>query len=416
MRKLSKSLGRVVGVAALATVLVALAPALGPVGPLGGSGAVAETTTDPRAGDVDFERSRRLFGLVRETLNEAAELRRQIQNDPEGRVEEAFWRQFGMDDRGRVDDLVAAAFEIVIDAPVVEMQQEIEGRREEIATMRRQIAELKEQRISAPEDGGVAVWVGLEEDRESLGEAIEELERRIAGQEARIAEIKLTFSAAMTEAGAPLPPEQIDLLLDSVTGSDIVELAAAYEAVRGVSTQLRDLMDDSGEDLEIARRYYGMHTVLIAILLEGQNRILFRIDADYLPRLAAIEQDLIDTAAETERLLADTPTPEHRQALEANQESQRIALDALRLYREYLLGQRALIARARERTIRELEVADNTLRTVEASFQLKELMDNAAASFEALMALESPGIERLFQNEELRREFQLLTDRMAPPS
>ncbi|MEO0718341.1 MAG: hypothetical protein AAFZ06_05645, partial [Pseudomonadota bacterium] len=88
----------------------------------------------------------------------------------------------------------------------------------------------------------------------------------------------------------------------------------------------------------------------------------------------------------------------------------------LRLYREYLMGQRQQVAEARERTVKELRVADNTLRTVNASFQLRQVMENAASSFEALQSLESPGFDRVFRNEELRREFQELTEKLAPGS
>lgn len=410
MRILRLALRAFVGVAVLAALYIVFKPEIGPASPLEELAAKSDALEKEPA----ETRSRRIFGLVRATLDEAGDLRRRLQIDPESPIEEALWRQVGLDDRGRAGELIAAAFELVVDSPVVAMQQEIEARRAEIATMRRQIAELREEQISAPADGGLETWLGLEEDQESLASAITDIERRIAGQEARIDDVKRRFAASMTEAGAPMTAEQAELLLDSVTGADMVELAAAYEAVRGVSVQLRDLMDASNEDLEVARRYYSMHTVLIAVLAEGQTRILRRIDVEYLPRLAAIEADLVATAADTRRLLDADPTPDHRRALEANAASQRVALDALRLYREYLLSQRVLVARARERTLRELEVADNTLRTVEASFQLKELMDSAATSFDALMAMESPGVERLFHNEELRREFQNLTERLAP--
>ncbi|MCI4663660.1 MAG: hypothetical protein MRY74_02960 [Neomegalonema sp.] len=381
-----------------------------------GTPTAAAQTKDPRAGDPAFERSRKLFGQIRKILDEAAKVRLKQATKPDGAVENFFWRQFGVDDARRVKDLLGAAFEMAIDAPVVQMQREIEKAREQIDVMRGQIAELSERRIAAPKDGGMSAWLGLDEDQRTLSRAIDELKRRIKAQEDKIAAIKKRFAKAMAAAGAPLPPAQIDLLLDSVTGSDIVELAAAYEAVRGVSRQLRQLMDKSGEDLTYARRYYGMHTVLIALLVESQTRVLHRIDRSYLPKLKAIENDLKAAAAETDRLLKNKPTPEQRRVLLSNKKSQRIALDALRLYRKYLLRQREQIGLARARTVKELEVADNTLKTVDASFQLKEVMDSAAASFDALMKLESPGFERLFKNEELRREFQDLTDKIAPGS
>ncbi|MEM7500255.1 MAG: hypothetical protein AAF371_20020, partial [Pseudomonadota bacterium] len=67
-------------------------------------------------------------------------------------------------------------------------------------------------------------------------------------------------------------------------------------------------------------------------------------------------------------------------------------------------------------TRQDLAVADNTLRTVDASFRLLEIMREAELQFEALEALESPGLDTLFENEELRREFESLSDRLRAPS
>lgn len=397
---------------ALALVLAA------PSAPVAVGDARAEQTrpSDPRTGDPEYERAQRLFDALAAILDEAARERLDRQIDPDGALEDFARRQFGMDQSSRIRQLLATAFEMTTDAPVVDIQRAIEAARREIATMRGQIAELRERRIAAPTDDGWSSWLGVTEDKRTITDAIEELEARIGAQQGEIAALKGEFADAMTAAGAPLSQEQVDLLLESVTGGDLVALAAAYEAVRGVSEQLRALMDENGEDLAYAKRYYGMHTSLIALLVEAHSRFLRQIEEEYLPKLEAIEDDILEAAAETRRLLVDRPTPEQRRALEANAASQRVALDALRLYRDYLKRQRSEIAAARRRAVKELRVADNTLRTVDASYQLRQIMDSAAASFEALRSLESPGFERLFRNEELRREFQSLTNRLAPGS
>ena len=67
--------------------------------------AVAEAA-DPREGDPGYERSQRLFGLLRETLDEAARRRLEQQTDPDTLAEDFLWRQFGLDDRSRVRELL----------------------------------------------------------------------------------------------------------------------------------------------------------------------------------------------------------------------------------------------------------------------------------------------------------------------
>ena len=90
--------------------------------------------------------------------------------------------------------------------------------------------------------------------------------------------------------------------------------------------------------------------------------------------------------------------------------------DAARGYRRYLLQQREQVAKARQRATHDLRISDNTFETVEASFQLRNLMKDSAASFEALQRLEAPTFDQIFKNEELRREFENLTRKLDAPS
>ena len=85
-------------------------------------------------------------------------------------------------------------------------------------------------------------------------------------------------------------------------------------------------------------------------------------------------------------------------------------------YRGYLLQQREQLAQARIKAAKDLKIADNTYETVEASFQLKQLIKDASASFEAIQKLETPGFEQIFQNQELRQEFDNLTRKLDVPS
>ena len=390
--------------------------------PVGSTPAVAQSTAqqaDPRANDPAYQRSQRLFGSISDVLEDAAQARSDARGDTG--VGTILARPFGLDAQSRANDLLADAFSVVSDAPVTQIQEEISGRREAITSLRDQIARLREDRISAPVDtSGVTATItstiGLTKTRDDIDAAIEDSSARIAGNEMAIREAKDRFRRAMAEAGATISEEEADLLLDSVTGNDLVRIAAAYEAARGVSTQLMELMDQSGEDLKRAKRYYAMHTTLLALLVHAQTAFIDKVDRDYLPKIGAIQEDVLDTRRDTEKLLSEQNTDRQRQALIANLDSQAIALEAADFYRSHLVDQRNEIVGARQKTMKELRIADNTLRTVDASFQLRAMMESATLSFEALQNLESPGIERIFRNEQLRQEFQKLSQKLAPGS
>ena len=134
------------------------------------------------------------------------------------------------------------------------------------------------------------------------------------------------------------------------------------------------------------------------------------------PKLEAITKDVAAARAKTQELLKAENRPDQRRALEANRESQKLADEAARGYRRYLLQQREQVAKARQKATHDLRIADNTYETVEASFQLRALMKDSASSFEAIQKLEAPTFEQIFRNEELRREFENLTRKLDAPA
>jgi hypothetical protein len=152
------------------------------------------------------------------------------------------------------------------------------------------------------------------------------------------------------------------------------------------------------------------------MLVHAQDMALQKIDGQYLPKLEAITKDVAAARAKTGELLRAENRPDQKRVLEANRESQRLADEAAKGYRRYLLQQREQIARARAKATHDLRIADNTYETVEASFQLRNLMKDSSQSFEAIQKLEAPTFEQIFKNEELRREFESLTRKLDAPS
>jgi len=390
--------------------LVALMTAFSPLTALAqqAGGAVA---VDIRENDAEYRRMQRLFGDVREVLEDAARARERVGTEDSLRT--LFTRPLGYDAESRTERLLGDAFDVVADAPVTAIQRDIRARRDAIDGLRAEIARLREERISAPDEvAGLTGTFGLAKDRATIDEEIDEAHARIAGNDMAIRNAKDRFRGAMQAAGAPVSEEEADLLLDSVTGQDVIRIAAAYNAARGVSRQLLALLDETDEDLGTAKRYYAMHTALLAVLVHAQSTFIDRIDGDYLPRLDAITRDVHAARKETRRLLQQPGTVRQREALQGNLQSQAIAFEAAEFYRQHLNDQRAGVAEARDEAVRELRIADNTLRTVDASFQLRSMMESATMSFEALQNLQSPGIERIFRNDQLRREFRELSDRL----
>lgn len=380
------------------------------------AGAPPPPTRDPREGDKDYEQAKRLMQAVDAILKDTAAQRSQAKKLP-GRndfIVPPIWTETREDREDKVRNLIDSALGIITDVPVVDVQKRVEGLRTNIRELEDHIVTLKEKQLTAPDDGMLPGM--LTDTVKSLGDNITETQSRIARNREEIAKAKGEISDALFKSGVELGPEQIDLLLDSVLSGDLVRLVAVFNAAKLIDQQLSNLMAASGDNMNATRKYFAMHAALFAILVQAQDATIEKIDTNYLPKLDAILKDIEAARVKTRKLMRAENRPDQKRALDSNLESQKVAEDAARGYRRYLRQQREQIARARLRAVHDLRIADNTFETVEASFQLRNLMRDSAASFEAIQKLEAPTFDQIFKNEELRREFENLTRKLDSPS
>lgn len=365
---------------------------------------------------LNDRRAGELLSAIDSLLSRAAKERAEIKDLPsrDRYIIPPLWQETREDREDKVEALLGSVLEIVTDAPVIQMQNRLRQSRDEILALKDQIISLREERMRAPKEGMLPGI--LTQTQGSIDEQIAELEARIKLNEEAIVKTKQEIKVALAKAGIELSDEQADLLLDSVLGGDLIKLVTAFQAARSVDDQLAQLLSASDNDINAARRYFAMHAALFAMMVHAQDMVIEQIDTVYVAKLHGILADIRRTRSRTQKLLVDQNRPDQKRALEANIEAQNFAEKVGSFYRDYLLTQRRQIAEARERTLRDLAIADNTFETVEASFQLHELMQDARTSFEALQKLEAPGFDQVFKNETLRREFENLTRQLGPTS
>jgi len=376
----------------------------------------AEAPKDPREGDPAYEQAQRLMKAIDAILQEAARNRGEARKLPSDKdfLLKPLWTESKEDRERKIREMLDAALGIVTDVPVVDIQKKIEALRKNIRDLDDRIVKLREKQLTAPKDGLLPGYVT--DTFDSLGKDIEEAKKRIEGNKEDIARAKADVHVALSKSGVQLTAEQVDLLLDGVLSGDLVRLVAVFNSAKAIDGQLGKLMQQSGENVGAARKYFAMHAALFAMLVHAQTSLIDKIDKQYLPKLEAITKDIAVARTKTAELLKQENRPDQRRALESNRESQRLADEAARGYRRYLMQQREQVAKARQRALHDLRIADNTYETVEASFQLRQLMRDSATSFEAIQKLEAPTFEQIFRNEELRREFENLTRKLDGPS
>lgn len=369
----------------------------------------------PSAGASGLQ-SQALLSAIGNILKQAAQERESIKTLPD-RDQFLFpplWTETREDREASVRRLLDSALDIVTDAPVLRLQDEIAKLRAKIAAENDKVAHLHERRLEAPETGMLPGI--LTDTQSSIDKRIARLKEDIKARQADIVRIKEQIGKALSAASIDLSKDKLDLLLDGVLGGDLLKLVTAFEVSKIADQRLATLLNESGDDLKAARRYFAMHAALFAMLVEAQGLLIKQIDTVYLVRLAKIMSDIANTGATTRELLQSRTREDQRKVLEANLKAQETSKKVSEFYKQYLTDQRRILAEARKQTVFGLRVADNTFETVEESFQLKALMEDAKPSFDAIQRLEAPGFEQIFHNENLKREFENLTQKLGPAS
>lgn len=371
---------------------------------------------DPREGEASYEQAKKLMAAIDAILQDTAKNRGEAKKLPskDEFVLPPLWTETREDREKKIRDLLEAALGIVTDVPVVDVQKKVEERRKAIREIEERIVKLREKQLVAPKDGmlpGV-----LNDTVDSLGKDIADAQKRIELNREDIKKSKTEIREALAKAGIQMAPEQVDLLLDSVLSGDLVRLVAVFNSAKVVDAQLAKLMGQSADNTNAVRKYFAMHAALFAMLVHAQDTLINKIDTNYMPKLDAISKDIEAARKKTAELLRGENRPDQKKALEANRDSQKLADEAAKGYRKYMLQQREQIAAARKKAVHDLKIADNTFETVEASFQLRNLMRDSATSFEAIQKLEAPTFEQIFKNEDLRKEFENLTRKLDQPS
>lgn len=360
--------------------------------------------------------SKRLFQAISKLLSKTATQRNAANKLPSESdfLVSPLWSETKESRMKEVQDLLNAALDVVTDVPLVTIQKRIDAANARINAIENQITELRERRLSAPSD---ALLPGILSDTvASIDEEIEDLNKRISENKKEITKAKLEIQSALFASGIEVTGDQLELLLGSVLGGDLIKMVAAFEASRKIDERLAELMTEAGGEIKTSRRYFAMHAALFAMLVHAQNHVIEKIDKVYMKRMAAVLKDIRRARAETRKLLRGRNRDDQVRVLNANLKAQAFSERVAIFYRDYLKTQRSQLVRARARSKRDLRIADNTYSTVEASFQLRALIDDAKSSFKALQMLEAPGFDQVFKNKELREEFENITEKLAPPS
>ena len=96
----------------------------------------------------------------------------------------------------------------------------------------------------------------------------------------------------------------------------------------------------------------------------------------------------------------------------ANLEAQKLTLQTAQVYEKHLIGQRRKVILARDKTYADLQIAQNTYKTVRVSGELITLLRTSQKSFDMLLNIQVPDL-LVFENVQMKQEFAILTQKLA---
>ncbi|WP_222429741.1 hypothetical protein [Cobetia crustatorum] len=319
--------------------------------------------------------------------------------------------------RADMDDMIKEAMEALDVPQLTQLRSTYRKVEDKISETRQQISELKEKRILAPDTdvSTLTRFTPTETLREFTASTrgdydllIEAHKKNIVAYQGELKTLEGTLAARLKDIGIQLTPAQVQVWLSSVVGDDVLDMSVVFASIKSVAQQLAELTRDSGENLEYARRYYGMVVMLHRMIVTMQEDFITRVNDEVLPKLKGFAAEAEATTRDARSLIKQGG---QRESLENNIRANALTLKTITLYRTLVSEQRDRVKQSLSQSQRELAVATNTYRTVKLSAHVADLIRHGVKTFDTLAELQVP-VAISFQNSAMREEFRKLTERM----
>ena len=125
-------------------------------------------------------------------------------------------------------------------------------------------------------------------------------ENIVAYQE-ELALLRENLSNELEKKDINISPEQLEVWLSSVVGDDIISMNVIFQNVKQVTQQLQELTQETNENLEFARKYYGMVVILNRIIVKMQEKFIFKVEFKIIPQLKEYESDALSNIKDAKK-------------------------------------------------------------------------------------------------------------------
>ena len=301
----------------------------------------------------------------------------------------------------KVDAYLDVAADALGISGINERRGRIASQREKIADLRSRISSYERAKISAPKSS----YNPLTTTKSKYEKKIESAKNEISAAEQQIADEKQKLVNDLKKIGMPISDENVDVLLESITGDQFVRISIMFDNAKNYARELERLTEQTGEDLETAKKYYGVYLMLLHTIDRLQLKFVATVDEEYYPQLEKYVEQAKENIKDARTAIKQGGD---RTILENNIYSNEITLDAASYYKQSLSKQKMEMKRANNTIKRNILTATNTYKTAALSKDIASLISVSRRAFDSISGLSVPDL-RPFENAKLKAEFSRLS-------
>lgn len=301
----------------------------------------------------------------------------------------------------KIEDYLDTAAEALGLSSISDRRIRIADLRKKMASLRKNVTLYQRKKISAPGK----TYNPLTVTKTGYEKKIEAAKSGIEGLELSIADEKAGLVAELKRIGMDLDEEKIDLLLESITGDEFVRVSIIFDNAKAFALELEQLTEKTGEDLDAAKKYYGVYLMLLKTVDRLQNKFVENVDTVYYPKLDEFADAAQKNIAHAERSIEAGGNAE---VLNNNIFSNETAFEATQLYKQVLSQQKHEMMMANLECRKNILTAANTYKTVSLSKDLANLLSTSRRAFDSIANLTVPDL-RPFENAKMREAFGKIT-------
>jgi len=313
----------------------------------------------------------------------------------------------------KIDALISQSIDILDISNVKFYKKGIEEREKKIQTSQENISNYKRERLSSPK-GTDSIFDNIpftQTTQEWYDKKIAAEEENIKKYRTEIGDRILSLKKEMEQIDIRISEDESDQLLHTVEVENFIKMHVAFSNIKKIRAQLERLTSENGEDLKTAKRYYGMHTILVRIVDRIQKKYLSTIETVYLPKLNEYEDKTNDIISKSNKNLDRIAREEHKKMLLANIAALELNMKAINIYRAHLYSQKNKILSDNKKVIEDMRIAEITYSTVSLSKDIFMMIKSSTKIFDIVSSMEVPPISE-FKNQEIKEELVKLTQRM----